>query len=162
MLRQAATPSCAIRCEIISAQRIDKSLPLNPTKPPLSQALWTPALQAVHSPSQIIGSTQTRSPTWKFPPQSSPTSSTTPLNSWPNVSGGCSPVMGCGVVGHILAPPRYLEWSHVMSVCVLFQERVCPVTRAGVRIFVLCKVQESRLTRASLLSVNWLSRLNMR
>lgn len=65
----------------------------------------SPSLHAPQSPSYMIGCTHTLSPTFHLPETPSPSPSITPLNSCPKVRGTDSPVMGCGVVGHIEGPP---------------------------------------------------------
>lgn len=91
---------------------IELDLPLKPTKPLLSQQLMRPSLQATQVPSYMMGCTATRSPTLTSS-TSSPTSSITPLNSWPNVRGSFSLVIGWAVIGMMLAPPRY-SWRSVL------------------------------------------------
>ncbi|KAL2282569.1 hypothetical protein FJTKL_10638 [Diaporthe vaccinii] len=82
--------------------------PLRPRNPLPSQQLTRPLLHELHESSQRVGWMQTLSPflTWVTP---SPTSSTTPENSWPRVRGSVSPVMGCGCpgVGIRFAPLTY-------------------------------------------------------
>jgi hypothetical protein len=65
-----------------------------------------PILQPGHVPSYKFGLIATLSPTLnRITPL--PTSSTVPLNSWPNVTGRVSPVMGCGCIGMPIGPAMY-------------------------------------------------------
>lgn len=84
---------------------------LYPTNPKFRQQFTLPKRQDAQLPSYRFGLTATRSPSFTFVTRA-PISVTTPLNSWPSVTGILECVIGCGVVGTVVGPVRY-SWRSV-------------------------------------------------